>query len=210
MFFQELLAALADDLSGMVRSSLRIVHFLGLALGLGTATVMDLLVVRFFLGKTVTDELCEILSFCRHLVTIGLVLLWTTGLGFLLYYYAFAPDGLTNEKIIAKMVIVAILSINGIFIHTTVLPLVEAQKGKPLLEGVPLLQQRVLVASALISGVSWYGPLCIAGIPQLSFTVPAVQILAIYAIVLAAALLVSQLILSITSKRSGSNSFRVR
>lgn len=200
MFFDDVFVALTNDPSGMLCSGLRIFHFLGLALGLGTATIMDLLIIRFFLDNVITDEMCNIFSFCTKVVTAGLFLLWVTGLGFLLYYYLFAPDGLANEKVFAKIVIVAILTINGVFIHKTILPLVAAQKGKSLLQDVLLRQRRVIVASAVISGVSWYGPLVIAGIPQLSFTVPLTQILVIYAIVLAVVLLLSQFVLSVYGK----------
>lgn len=200
MFFDDVLTALMFDPSGMLRSGLRVCHFLGLALGLGTATIMDLLILRFFLDNVITDEMCDIFSFCTKVVIAGLLLLWMTGFGFLLYYYFFDPEGLTNEKVFAKILIVAILTINGVFIHKTILPLVAAQKGKSLLQDVLLRQRRVIVASAVISGVSWYGPLVIAGISQLNFTVPLAQILMIYLIVLAALLSLSQFVLSLYGK----------
>ncbi|PUB19174.1 hypothetical protein [Yoonia sediminilitoris] len=190
-FFETVLS----DPQALARNGLRLIHFVGLALGLGTATVLDLIVVRFFLGKTVRQSTLDVFAFCANVVSLGLLALWVSGIGFLIYYWHFDPINLTNGKIYAKIMIVLILTLNGYFIHATVLPFVKRQLGKTLFEGVSKSRQHLLITTAMVSAVSWYCPLIIANLPQLNFTVPVIQILAIYGALLAAVMVVAHVVL---------------
>ncbi|MEJ6402286.1 hypothetical protein [Yoonia sp. 2307UL14-13] len=195
MYLTEALTALSSDPQQMTRGILRIFHFIGLALGLGSALLLDMMIVRFFLGKVLTQHATDVFAFCAEVVGVGLKLLWVTGIGFLIYYWLYEPIKLTNEKVWAKMVIVAILTVNGHFIHKTILPFLQEQVGRTMLEGTTRLRQHLFVSASIVSLVSWFGPLIIANLPQLNFQVPMLQILAIYAMVLAAFFTVAHLIL---------------
>ena len=128
-------------------------------------------------------------------MNVGLKLLWVTGLGFLLFYWLQDPVKLSNEKIWAKIVIVFILSVNGWFIHRSVLPFMYGQIGQTMLGGVRFRRKFVFVTMGMISVVSWYAPLIIANLPQLSFAVPMLQILIVYGIVLFTVLTIAHLLL---------------
>ncbi|WP_411889831.1 hypothetical protein [Yoonia sp. SDW83-1] len=194
--------ALSSDPQQMMRSVLRIFHFIGLALGLGAAMLLDMMILRFFLGRVLTQQSCDIFEFCADIVAVGLKLLWVTGIGFLIYYWAYEPIKLSNEKIWAKMVIVAILTANGVYIHRTILPFLQQQVGGTMLEGTTQLRQHVFVSCGILSFVSWYGPLIIANLPHLNFKVPMIQILGVYAIVLIGVFTIAHFILLATSTRA--------
>lgn len=191
----QLLTALASDPGQLSRGIIRIFHFMGLSMGLGAATLLDLMIIRFFLGQEMTQQKFEMFAFLADLVNVGLKLLWVTGLGFLLFYWLQDPVKLTNEKVWAKMVIVFILSVNGWFIHRSVLPFMYGQIGRTMLGGVPFRKKFAFVTMGMISVVSWYGPLIIANLPQLNFAVPMIQILMAYGLVLLVVLTIAHLVL---------------
>mgnify|MGYP001791711635 CR=1 FL=1 len=195
MQLTELIAALSSDPEELNRSILRIFHFLGLSLGLGAATLLDLMIVRFFLGRVMTTQTYEVFEFLADLVSVGLKLLWVTGLGFLAFYWFYDPIKLGNEKVWAKMVIVGILSINGYFIHRSVIPFMHGQIGRTMLEGVMMRRNIVFVTMGMVSFVSWYAPLIIANLSQLNFQVPMLQILVLYGLVLCGVLAIAHVLL---------------
>jgi hypothetical protein len=155
-------------------------HFVGLILGLGAATLLDLILVRFLATREIRPEHCQIVEFSARVVSVGLVLLWVSGLGFLLHYAMFTPANLGNEKVWAKMMIVAILTLNGAFIHRSVLPVVRGKIGRSLFDGLSRRQRSLLLVAGVVSGTSWYVPLLLGSIPQLNFALPAWIILAAY------------------------------
>ncbi|MEO1640996.1 MAG: hypothetical protein AAFU41_17300 [Pseudomonadota bacterium] len=190
-----LITALTADSNQMSLSIVRIFHFIGLAIGLGAATLLDLMILRFFLGKEMTFQRLEMFEFLADIVNVGLKLLWMTGLCFLLLYWATDPVKLGNEKVWAKMVIVAILTINGWFIHRTVIPFMQGQVGYTMLGGITLRKKCVFVTMGMISVVSWYLPIIIANLPQLNFAVPMWQILLAYGGILSLVLLLAHVLL---------------
>ncbi len=192
----EFFAALFSDPTALARNALRIIHFIGLAFGIGAATMLDLIVLRFFIGRRISTAAFDIFKFGSNIVSFGICTLWLSGFGFLVFYAMFEPIKLTNEKVWAKMVIVLILTINGFIIHKTILPAVKAQVGKSIFEGMSMSKRRALVCIGTISVVSWYAPLVIANLSSLNFTVPALQILLAYAIVLLVVLVGANLALT--------------
>ncbi len=203
MGLMHLINTLSLDPVAAIRTGLRIVHFIGLALGLGAATVLDLMIFRFFLNGKVTSERWAIFDFGSKIVNAGLLLLWITGFGFLAYYGAFEPIKFGNEKVWAKMLIVLILTINGLFIHAVILPKVKAQIGRSLLAGMSTRQKSVLLTSGAISATSWYVPLLLGALPQLNFVVPMTTILLAYALILALVAAVSHGVLLVVPNGSG-------
>ncbi|MBF9234641.1 hypothetical protein [Microvirga alba] len=185
------LAALIEKLSAdpvaTYKSTLTTFHLVGLVLGLGAATLLDLIIVRFLIKNKVTNEYCHVIEFSSKVVTIGLTILWLTGLGFLIHYALFDPIKLTNEKVWAKIAIVGVLTLNGMFIHRTVLPFVRSRIGNALFDGLLPRQRSVLFASGAISATSWYVPLVLGSLPQLNFS-PALPILVAYGLLLTVAI----------------------
>lgn len=186
-----LIHSLSQEPAATLKSMLRIVHFLGLALGLGAATVLDLLILRFLLKGKISKEHWAVFQFGSSIVNAGLMILWASGIGFLIYYGFFDPVKLGNEKVWAKMTIVLILTINGMFIHSIILPKIKEQVGRSLMDGMTTKQRSVFLVSGAVSATSWYVPMMLGALPQLNFVVPMVTVLLVYAILLAIAILLS-------------------
>jgi hypothetical protein len=198
------LATLSPEVALALKSGLRVVHFVGLVLGLGAATLLDLIILRFLATRQVSADNCQVVEFSAGVVTVGLALLWVTGLGFLLHYGLFDPAKLGNQKIWAKVAIVGILTLNGMFIHRSVLPLVRRNIGRGLFEGMTGRQRSLLLASGVVSATSWYVPLLLGSVPQLNFVVPAWIILSAYGVLLMLGIVLTQGIARAVLPRSGS------
>jgi hypothetical protein len=100
-----------------LKTSLIILHLIGLAVGVGAATLLDLIIMRFMVLGRISREHVKVVHLAAQLVAAGLVLLWITGLSFLYHYYIYTPDSLANPKVHAKIAIVLILTLNGILVH---------------------------------------------------------------------------------------------
>jgi hypothetical protein len=169
-----------------IRTGLRVVHFCGLVLGVGAATLLDLIIARFILMRGISFEHVYVVDFSSKIVTIGLGLLWISGIGFLIHYGVFEPAKLQNPKIWAKIAIVAVLSVNGLLLHYFVLPRIRNQVGKRLLDGLSPSDCSLVLLAGTVSVISWYVPLILGAIPQLNYVVPAEVILSSYALLLIA------------------------
>ena len=179
------------------RTGLRFFHFIGLAMGLGGATLLDLMLLRFFVRGRITEDTYGVFAFASRVVDLGLRLLWITGLGFLFLYALTTPELLTNPKVHAKLVIVAILTMNGFFIHQMILPSVRRQIGRTLFDGVSGVRRGIFVTSGAISVVSWYVPVALGAFPQLNFHVSATALLLGYFGLIALAAVTMHLIIAI-------------
>lgn len=177
-----------------IRTSLRLIHFLGLVLGLGGAVFLDLILSRYR-RMIVSAELVGHIEWISRFVALGLLLLWISGLGFLALYQLAEPEKLMNPKIWAKLTIVSILTANGLVIHRFVLPFVRRQIGSTLLAGITSGTKGALIGCVVISLVSWSVPVILGASPQLNFVVPCAVILAAYALLLVQAFLIATLMM---------------
>lgn len=176
----------------LLKSAIKVMHLLGIILGLGAATVLDLVIVKFLLAGKIKQEQISIVRFVTGIVSAGLGILWVSGLLYLAHYAAFDPNKLWNQKVWAKIAIVGVLTINGYFIHHIVLPLMEKQVGRALFAGLSRGQTALLLIFGTVSATSWYVPLILGAMPHFNFVVPAPGLLVGYAIVLAVAIAVTQ------------------
>lgn len=169
-----------SDPETTLKTGLRFVHFVGLALGLGGATLLDLLILRFCLVDRIREATFEVFEFASKIVNVGLLILWASGLGFLLFYYFFDSPKLLNPKVHAKLMIVVVLSVNGIFVHRAILPAVRKQIGRSIFDGFSSARKSIFITSGAISVVSWYVPVALGAFSQLNNTVSALEILTWY------------------------------
>ncbi len=190
MDLPQLLTLFTADPPIAIKTGIRFVHFIGLALGLGGAVLLDLLMLRFFVRGKIIAETFGMFDFATKIVNLGLRLLWITGIGFLFLYALTNPELLTNPKVHAKLVVVIILTVNGYFIHTFILPGVKAQIGKTLFAGVSPVKRTIFITSGAISAISWFFPVALGAFPQLNFAVPALLILSFYLALISLAALV--------------------
>ena len=147
-----------------IRTFLGLVHFGGLVLGFGGAIFLDL-TLSLYRRAAVTAELVANVEWISRFVARGLLMLWTSGTGFLLLYQATEPEKVLDPKIWAKMIIVAILTVNGIAIHRLVLPFLRQRIGQQLLTGVKPGKRAALIGCGVIS-VSWTAPVVLGAAPS--------------------------------------------
>lgn len=131
-------------------------HLLGLCFGLGGATMLDFWILRWMRWGSLPAEIARTFQFISGAVAIGLGLLWLSGIGFLALYGLESPEKFQNPKLWAKILVVSVLTINGMIIHVFVLPEVLRNVSRPLLDGVSPGMTAIFLASGAVSAVSWY------------------------------------------------------
>lgn len=131
-------------------------HLLGMCFGLGGATMLDLWIWRWMRRGRLPVEIGRTFHFISGAVSIGLCLLWLSGLGMLALYEMESPEKFENPKLWAKILVVSVLTINGMIIHMFVLPEALRDLSRPLLFGVSRRRAAFFLASGAISGASWY------------------------------------------------------
>ena len=126
-------------------------HILALALGLGSALLADWIVLRKLVVGTVSRRAAQQLTDLSHAVGAGLVLIWITGALLVVGNALDAPASIMNQKLWAKLAIVAAMTLNAVLLHRTVMPMVERRVGQSLFETV---FDRLPMASTLLGAVS--------------------------------------------------------
>ena len=167
---------------------LKIMHLIGLTAGLGGALYSDfLMVANGVLRRLKKQTLTEVKRLSKF-VTYGLVLLWVSGVALAYEISLTNPAFLTNEKFWAKVIIVSVLTLNGIFVHYVVLNEARRSIGKRLLidSSIPMLV--VLALSGSVSFVSWMIPFILGKAPEFSYVVPLENILTLWVLAIVTAL----------------------
>ena len=128
-------------------------HILGTAIGAGAAFTGDFIFLNACRNKIITLDQVRILNLIGLFVWLGLFILLVSGIG--LYFER--PDIYWHSgKFWAKMTIVGILSVNGLFFLLMHRPLMEKASGKKFSASLDLIKKRNLIAvSGAISVVSW-------------------------------------------------------
>ena len=169
------------DFSLLLLSVLRLIHFEGIILGIGAATLLDFIILRFTFSNVIREEHVKVILFSSQVIMVGLILLWFSGAGFFLHYWYFNPVKLENSKLLAKVIIVEVLTLNAFLIHYFVLPQIKMQVGQRLFDDMPWFPCFLMVFIGTVSVISWYVPLALGVVQQFNF-VPAELILADYSI----------------------------
>ncbi|KFC67599.1 hypothetical protein FG93_03912 [Bosea sp. LC85] len=187
----------------LLKSAIKVMHLLGIILGLGAATVLDLVIVKFLISGKIKADQVAMVKFMTGIVSAGLAVLWISGILYLTHYAVFDPVKLWNEKVWAKIAIVGVLTINGYFIHHTVLPLMEKQVGRSLFAGLTRKQIAMMMTFGTVSATSWYVPLILGAMPHFNFIVPAPRLLVAYALILLIAIAATHGMVDTIRRRGG-------
>lgn len=166
-----------------------IAHLFGLAFGMGGATTIDAIFLLASIRRRVTKELVEVVHAAAALVAGAMVLLAISGVAF------FAVGTEATPKFWAKMVIVGVACLNGLAAHRVIFPIIEsgAAPGTGRLHLCPA-HARLAAASSAVSGVSWAAALVLGAWHGL--TLGMAPILAVYAVMLISAVLVSAMLVA--------------
>jgi hypothetical protein len=166
----------------LVHTILKFTHIISLALGVGGAIIADLFVIGL-LNKAITRQELRLLENLEKFVFVGLMLLWISGVGFFVEYQLFNPEKLSNPKILAKLTIVMIVTLNGLlfhmFFHNRVF-----REGLVIVK-LPPLTYYSLILFGTISSFSWIGAMTLGAVSQLNDIFPYVHIMVGYLAIVA-------------------------
>lgn len=125
-------------------------HLLGLALGLGAATVKLVLLLRCRADPAALPGYLAASKPVTRLIVLGMVLLTLSGIGWLVLGYPLTP------RLVVKLVLVAALWVMGPVIDNVVEPRFQAlapAPGAPVSAAFVLAQNRFLAAEVLATSL---------------------------------------------------------
>ena len=111
----------------MLNDAARATHLLGLALGFGVAILADLCAARSLFRPLDYREL-ETLHQYHRTVALGLALFWASGLVLLWLRTGFQPENF-SPKLMTKLGVVSLLTVNAVLIGRIGLPTMIAWQG---------------------------------------------------------------------------------
>ncbi len=138
-----------------IHTLLVLCHVLALALGLGAALLADWIVVRKLAFGIVSQRAASQLADLSRAVGAGLALIWLTGALLVLYNAWDAPASIMNQKLWAKLVIVAALTCNALLLHRVVLPMVKDRIGYTLFTTILNQIPVISILLGVVSAISW-------------------------------------------------------
>jgi lipoprotein signal peptidase len=95
-------------------------HLLGTSLALGAIVATDIRLLRRLADDRV--RIAPPNPFVMRLITVALLLLYATGFAMVAFGVADDPNYLSNPKLQAKLVLIAVLSINALVLHRYTFP----------------------------------------------------------------------------------------
>lgn len=171
-------------------------HIIGVAIGVGGATVSDVLFFRALADRKISKDELALLHTLGLMLWVGLFILIASGLGFLGLQYANtgAVHYLNDTWFQAKMTIIAILSTNALVMHWYIFPFMEAHTGKVLDFATMSPKLALFATTGVVSITSWYTALVLGVTRGLDFTYG--LIFNLYLVILAIGVLVAYTLLA--------------
>jgi hypothetical protein len=163
----------------------KLFHLVGLIMGLGGAVLLDMTILSRGVVRPVSQFTIHQAQNLSRVVSLGLLILWVSGAMLIWLNLADKPDYLTNQKLWAKIAIVSVLTVNGIFIHHKVLPVLKQKLGQRLFEGASHTQLLAFTMIGSISVTSWIIPFVLGKASELNYVTPMWTILGVYSLAIA-------------------------
>ena len=164
-----------------ILSIVTLLHLAGLIMGLGGAILADFTTLTRGVIRPVSAYTVHQVEFLSRIVSIGLTLLWLSGMAIIWLNTNAHPEYITNQKLWAKVAIVAILTVNGFAVHRLVLPHLRNSLGYRLFDDVSTAYIAKMTLVGAFSFVSWTMPFVLAKASNLNYVTPVGTILAAYA-----------------------------
>lgn len=176
--------------TNLVKELLTIAHLLGVALGAGGAFVSDFLFASSIKDKSFSRTEIRFLNLGGKIVWLGLITLVISGIGL----FSLDPAKyLESSKFLAKMAIVAIITLNGIVFHLSHIPRIIRHAGEHFPSSDEFIRKRhLLLISGAISGTSWISALILGSLRTIPYSFG--TIMSIYVVVVSTAILVALLL----------------
>lgn len=193
IFFTSLLGSNFEflDLMDTMRPAILILHLIGIAIGLGGATLTDVFFFKFLRDLKISHAEAAILRTISQVIWFGLALLILSGVGL---YLGDVARYNQSSKFLMKMIVVAVLVVNGAFLNLKITPhLIHISFGDdPRKTPRQELQRERKIAFALgaVSLVSWYSALILGALRSVPWSLS--TLLMMYIALLAVAITGSQ------------------
>ena len=182
---------------------IKIVHLIGLIMGFGGALLLDITIFKHGVLRPISRYTIHQTELLSRIVTGGLILLWGTGIGLIAIGLASNTAYLTNGKLWAKIAIVILLTINGVFVHNRALPVLKQKVGSRLFEFASKRETLLLTLMGSVSFISWTTPFILGKASELNYVTPIWMILAVYGTAVIVSWAFSFVIMSSISKLQG-------
>jgi len=177
-------------------------HILSVVVGMGGATVADILFFSFLRDFKITKKETDVLGLLSNVITAAMLLLYVTGI---CLYLSDIPRFSTSAAFFSKTVIVAVLTVNGILMHSYVAPRmiqISYQKKDFGRKHVMHRLRAVAFAMGAVSFSSWYFVFFLSMLKRLlPDWIEHVHILGAYAAVVFCAVACSQAVQALFRKK---------
>jgi len=164
-----------------IKHPLVMIHLIGFALGVGGATINDVMFFRFLKDYRISHEENEVLKIMSQVIWFGLALSIISGFGLYLQNIEALNE---SSKFLLKVVVVGVITLNGVFLNLSIAPhLVKLSfKDSSTKTSQATHLRKLAFASGAISFVSWYTAFFLGTIKSLPFTF--IQLISIYVVLL--------------------------
>lgn len=165
--------------------ALLIGHVMAMIMGLGIAMSVEFILLRSLLSKRTSSTVLDLVKQGGQLVACGVLLMWVTGVALLLYNRLYGEgEVILNAVIYAKIVIAAVLTINGGFIYSVIFPILRKYSGRHVLANASQNETLLFAICGGTSVVSWIFPVLMSFNPALNTGYSAANLLGQYFFVL--------------------------
>ena len=154
---------------GIYRKAFLLIHSVGFVLGLGGATITDILFFRFLKDRVISQHEAEVMDTLSQVIWIGLGLLILSGVALYLPEMARLNE---SSKFMVKALVVGIILINGVLLNLIVAPKIVSIsfRGKDLdHKNEPRHLRKLAHVFGAISIVSWYTAFILGSFRSLPF-----------------------------------------
>lgn len=176
-----------------------LVHLIGIVFGVGGATANDFLFFKFLKDLRISKFEAGVLKTLSTVIWTGLILLIVSGIGL----YLPEMERLNQTpKFLAKIIVVAVILINGIALNLFISPRlrkISFEGRHDHVSGELRKLRKLAFALGAISITSWYSALMLGFLHNVQYGL--LTIISAYAAALLAVIMVSQLAEYLISKR---------
>lgn len=167
-----------------------IAHVFFMAIGVGGATVTDVLFLKFLRNNNMSRQELIVMDTLSQVIWAALVGILVTGL---VIFLPQASDLLENSKFLAKMSVVGVLIVNGVLLNVKIAPKMHLifSVNKDLNPVWLQRTRRLAFALGAISIVSWYSAFLLGSLRSIELSY--FQLISIYISLLVFGLVGSQI-----------------
>jgi len=168
-------------------------HILGVCIGLGGATIADILFFRFLKDFRISKKEADVMRTLSHVILGALIVILLSGAAL---YLADTEKYNASPAFLAKMSIVIVLTVNGFFLHEYISPKLVRLSFAKHHRLTPQLRVLRHIAFALgaVSASSWYFTFFLAMLKSLLIDITMIQILSAYLFIVLGAVSSSQIL----------------